>query len=88
MEQENNWRGYLPAAGYQEFKGLVDKELNQAAEGFVRIGYLLKVARDTNILYESVGVSFPVFVIMITTLSHPFSNARLYGMESTRLPSI
>lgn len=53
MEQENNWRGYLPAAGYQEFKGLVDKELNQAAEGFVRIGYLLKVARDTNILYES-----------------------------------
>lgn len=53
MEQENNWSGYLPAAGYQEFKGLVDKELNQAAEGFVRIGYLLKVARDTNILYES-----------------------------------
>lgn len=50
---ENNWSGYLPAAGYQEFKGLVDKELNQAAEGFVRIGYLLKVARDTNILYES-----------------------------------
>lgn len=53
MENENNWSGYLPAAGYQEFKGLVDKELNQAAEGFVRIGYLLKVARDTNILYES-----------------------------------
>lgn len=50
---ENNWSEYLPAAGYQEFKGLVDKELNQAAEGFVRIGYLLKVARDTNILYES-----------------------------------
>lgn len=50
---EKDWSGYLPAAGYQEFKGLVDKELNQAAEGFVRIGYLLKVARDTNILYES-----------------------------------
>ena len=50
---ENNRSGSLPAAGYQEFKGLVDKELNQAAEGFVRIGYLLKVARDTNILYES-----------------------------------
>lgn len=43
---ENNWSEYLPAAGYQEFKGLVDKELNQAAEGFVRIGYLLKVARE------------------------------------------
>ena len=50
---EKDWSGYLPAAGYQEFKGLVDKELNQAAEGFVLIGYLLKVARDTNILYES-----------------------------------
>lgn len=53
MEIKNNWSGEIPAKSYQEFKGMVDKELNQAAEGFVRIGYLLKVARDTNILYES-----------------------------------
>lgn len=50
---KNNWNGEIPAKSYQEFKGMVDRELNQAAEGFVRIGYLLKVARDTNILHES-----------------------------------
>lgn len=50
---KNNWNGEIPAKSYQEFKGMVDRELNQAAEGFVRIGYLLKVARDTSILHES-----------------------------------
>ena len=39
--------------GYNEFKGKLETELKQNAEGFVRIGYLLKVARDTNILAES-----------------------------------
>lgn len=38
---------------YQEYKEELDGELQRAAEGFVRIGYLLKVARDTNILEES-----------------------------------
>ena len=38
---------------YQQYKEELDKELTQAAEGFVRIGYLLKVARDTDILKES-----------------------------------
>ena len=38
---------------YNDFKGKLDTELKQNAEGFVRIGYLLKVARDTNILSES-----------------------------------
>lgn len=38
---------------YQEYKAELDAELNQTAEGFVRIGYLLKVARDTDILRES-----------------------------------
>lgn len=38
---------------YQEYKAELDTELNKAAESFVKIGYLLKVARDTNILYES-----------------------------------
>lgn len=38
---------------YQEYKQELDGELQRTAEGFVRIGYLLKVARDTNILEES-----------------------------------
>lgn len=38
---------------YKEYKKELDAEVSRAAEGFVRIGYLLKVARDTSILYES-----------------------------------
>lgn len=38
---------------YMEFKGELDYELNRAANGFVRIGYLLRKARDTDILKDS-----------------------------------
>lgn len=38
---------------YQEYKKDLDAELGRTAEGFVRIGYLLKVARDTDVLKES-----------------------------------
>lgn len=38
---------------YQEYKEELDAELTKTAESFVRIGYLLKVARDTDILAES-----------------------------------
>ncbi len=38
---------------YQEYKAELDGELQRTAEGFVRIGYLLKVARDTNVLATS-----------------------------------
>ena len=38
---------------YQEYKEELDAELTKTAESFVRIGYLLKVARDTDILEES-----------------------------------
>lgn len=38
---------------YKEYKNELDAELTKAAESFVRIGYLLKVARDTEILAES-----------------------------------
>lgn len=38
---------------YSEYKKELDTEMEKAAEGFVRIGYLLKVARDTDILAES-----------------------------------
>lgn len=38
---------------YGEYKAALDGELQKSAESFVRIGYLLKVARDTDILTES-----------------------------------
>lgn len=38
---------------YQDFQEAMDHEIKEASEGFVRIGYLLKVARDTDILHES-----------------------------------
>lgn len=38
---------------YESFKAELDKELMQEAQGFVKIGYLLRVAQDTNILSES-----------------------------------
>lgn len=40
-------------SNYKQYKEKLDQELSRSAESFVRIGYLLKVARDTNILYES-----------------------------------
>lgn len=38
---------------YQEYKAELDEELQKTANGFVRIGYLLRIAQDTNILQES-----------------------------------
>lgn len=38
---------------YSEFKEKLDTELKKSVESFVTIGYLLKIARDTEILYES-----------------------------------
>lgn len=38
---------------YVEYKAALDGELQKSAESFVRIGYLLKVAVDTDILKES-----------------------------------
>ena len=42
---------------YNEYRQDVMQELSKASESFVRIGYLLKVARDTDVLkgteYES-----------------------------------
>ena len=37
-------------ATFEEYRGVLTHELEQASESFVRIGYLLKVARDTAIL--------------------------------------
>ena len=38
---------------YRQFKEALGTELRNQAEGFVRTGYLLKVARDTDILRDS-----------------------------------
>lgn len=38
---------------YGQFKQAFDQEIRSQADGFVRMGYLLKVARDTDILAES-----------------------------------
>lgn len=38
---------------YKEYKQELDRELAKTAEGFVRIGYLLKLARDTDVLVGS-----------------------------------
>lgn len=38
---------------FRTFKAELDRQIAESAEGFVRIGYLLKKARDTDILKES-----------------------------------
>jgi len=38
---------------YQAFKAELDSEIKREAEGFVKIGYLLRFARETNILEQS-----------------------------------
>lgn len=41
------------ANGYQKYRQELRTELEKTSEGFVRIGYLLKIARDTDILKDS-----------------------------------
>ena len=43
----------LTTNNYQRFKEELDSEIKREAEGFVKIGYLLRVARDTDVLKES-----------------------------------
>lgn len=45
--------GIVYTKSYKEYKAELDNRLNKAAESFVEIGYLLKIARDTDILAES-----------------------------------
>lgn len=48
---------------YGQFKEALGTELRNQAEGFVRTGYLLKVARDTDILKESGYTSVAEFAL-------------------------
>ena len=43
----------IQITSYTQYKSELDKQLKETAEGFVRIGYLLKLARDTDILSGS-----------------------------------
>lgn len=45
--------GLQSISTYQEFKAATDREVQNQAEGFVRLGYLLRRAEDTDILAES-----------------------------------
>lgn len=58
---------------YQEYKQTLGNELRKTAEGFVRVGYLLKLARDTDIL-EGSGYSNV----------NEFAQAE-YGLEKTQV---
>lgn len=53
LELEVNGTEELQITTYEGFKSTLDGELQKAAEGFVKVGYLLKQARDTDILKES-----------------------------------
>lgn len=47
--------------GYEEYRAELGAELASASESFVRIGYLLKVARDTDILKYSAHTTYVDF---------------------------
>ena len=51
QDKEEEMDGVIGFSNYKQYKESLDQELSRSAESFVRIGYLLKVARDTNILY-------------------------------------
>lgn len=53
INTENMENTVIPYTDYQAYKADLDAELARSAESFVRIGYLLKAARDTNILKDS-----------------------------------
>ena len=59
--------------GYEEYRAELGAELASASESFVRIGYLLKVARDTDILKYT---SYTTYV--------DFAKAE-YGLEKTQV---
>lgn len=53
MEIVTQETGEVKKVTYKEFETAMDSEMSKEAEGFVRIGYLFKMARDTDVLRES-----------------------------------
>lgn len=52
-ELMNTGNTVITYTDYTQYKAALDAELQKSAEGFVKIGYLLKVARDTRILEDA-----------------------------------
>lgn len=52
-ELMNTGSTVITYTNYNQYKADLDAELQKTAESFIRIGYLLKVARDTGILADS-----------------------------------
>lgn len=84
---------------YQEYKQELDAVLTRTAEDFVQIGYLLKVARDTNILAESGYATVTDFakaeygidktqVSRFISINDRFSEKRVLGSPHAELPGI
>ena len=53
MEQRHDGSNVITYTDYTVYKQDLRSDLQRAAESFVRIGYMLKVARDTRILEGS-----------------------------------
>lgn len=53
MEIVTQETGEVKKVTYRELKVAMDSEMGKTAESFVRIGYLFKMARDTDVLQES-----------------------------------
>ena len=53
MERVTQETGEVKKVTYRELKVAMDSEMGKTAESFVRIGYLFKMARDTDVLQES-----------------------------------
>lgn len=86
-------------ASYQDYKAAVDTEMNRAAESFVRIGYLLKIARDTDILKESGYANVNEFaesiyhldksqVSRFININDTFAGKRLFGQAAGTVSGI
>ena len=43
----------IPTGTFDEWQQALDTEFSKSAESFIRIGYLLKIARDTDILKDT-----------------------------------
>ena len=61
MELVTQETGEVKKVTYRELKVAMDSEMGKTAESFVRIGYLFKMARDTDVLQESGYTSYLEF---------------------------
>ncbi|MFQ8778308.1 MAG: hypothetical protein ACLR78_13905 [Roseburia sp.] len=73
MEQRHDGSDVITYTDYTVYKQDLRSDLQRAAESFVRIGYMLKVARDTRILEGSGYASVNEFAL------------KEFGLEKTQV---